>query len=160
MWLCEYCDAENFVESEVCTSCGKERAKKVEIAEEDSLFNKAKAAIIANAQNKDKYEFCSMSLALKKWGKILMFACFGMGVFQFISVSGLVAHLLFISDFLSDDLMREFTILQSGTSLISSFTSALLWTGRGIAIKLLADGLAIIVHSAHLNIEPKTKRGE
>jgi len=33
MWLCEWCDAKNTMENNVCTDCGKEKAQEIKTEE-------------------------------------------------------------------------------------------------------------------------------
>ena len=136
MWLCEYCDAGNVGGNNVCAECGKENtlpAKK--------------------AANPTEYEFCTNSMRLKKWGKILMIACFGMGLLQFILRS--------LNFWTWDAFMFGATPIMMLTQLLPYLITTIFhWLIRGILIKLVADALAIIVQSSHLNIKSKTKEGE
>ena len=156
MWLCEYCDAENGAGTKVCTDCGKEKAQKVKYEEEPSVFNKVKAAIIDKAQNEYDDDMCSMSINLKKWGKILFFACLAIGALAFVWNS--ISALVWLHGF--ESFRGDMDVFSTINTIIISFISALLWVVRGFLIKFAADALAIIVHSSHLNIESKTKEGE
>jgi len=158
MWLCEYCDAENCAENNLCKTCGKEKAQEVKI-EENSVANKVKTAIITNAQNQDKYDLCFTSIKLKKWGKIFMFSCLVMGLTRF------VANAILIFVFLPRNSWHGMwlesavvTAILEVPSWVTLFVTTLTWIGGGILIKLALDALAIIVQSSHLNI--KSKRGE
>jgi len=155
MWLCEFCDVENVAEVEVCAECGKNKPAKVIFSDESRILSKAKSVVAANSiksGESDEYEFCAASRRLKKWGKILMFGCFGIGVFFFIASSfgSWGWWQIHVSVFSMPRLE-----VPSWTNIL---TTTIAWGGRGILIKLVLDALAIIVQSAHLNIN--LKRGE
>jgi len=140
MWLCEYCDTENVEENIFCASC-----------------EKPKVVCASNKIKEEEYDLCSAALKLKKWGKVLMFACFGISVFYFITAVLLIPWLTEIL-FRNDDFMRNTMIMSFSSQALNIFITMLMWFGRGILIKLVLDALAIIVQSSHLNI--KSKRGE
>jgi len=162
MWLCEFCDAENVAEVEVCAECGKDKPAKIIFSDESRILSKAKSVVAANTikdGESDEYELCAASRRLKKWGKILMFGCFGIGAFRFISNAILIFVFLPLNDWHRELFESRFlTAILEVPSFVNLFVSTLTWIGGGILIKLALDALAIIVQSAHLNIN--SKRGE
>ena len=143
MWLCEYCDVENNMENDICSSCGKEKSDYVKEQQEKMM-----------AQLDDEYEnLCPASIELKRWGKIILLACFGIGVFFFTSFTAIYLISMWESRNNAFGFM-SFNFF----SILNSFISMARWAVTGIVIKLALDALAIIVQSSHLNI--KSKEGE
>jgi len=143
MWLCEYCDAENVEENNICKDCGN-----------------ANTLSIKKPTKPAEYEFCTSSMRLKKWGKILMIACFGIGTAQLATIISISLWIMNYDITNADYFMRAMATTNAVSFSLSSFLTFLTWIGGGILIKLALDALAIIVQSSHLNIKSKTKEGE
>ena len=100
-------------------------------------------------------KLCPTSERVKKLGKILFFVCLGMAIFSALaslSNAAVLATLLQRIDNEFGFVGLSHMSTQIISALIGSISSAIIWIIRGVFIKLVADALAVIVHSHLLNI--------